>query len=213
MEQVQAFVNDVMVPDLIAIAPFDRLFPRGAIFDGKLTLHKPDPDQTRMYTKFSWFDDKVGGGKHPLDSGQEPINYTGIDPLDNKGPVKGKYDWTQAVRYGDDNRPMEVGPLAQMLVAHLAGRPDTKKAVDDALKAIGQPGNVGILMSDLGRIAARVLKAKVNADNALRWADELLDNIKKGNTKVFTAKPIPGSGIGKGGWDAPRGRNTPSQPW
>ncbi|MHB8840948.1 MAG: nickel-dependent hydrogenase large subunit [Candidatus Aquicultor sp.] len=233
MEQVQAFVNEVMVPDLLAIAPFyldlaktgkghanyltwgvldeksqdpgDRVFPRGGIFDGKLQLEKVDPDKSRMYTKFSWFDDKVGGGKHPLDSGQEPINYTGIDPLDNQEPVKGKYDWTQAVRYGDDNKPMEVGPLAQMLVGYLAGRPEIKKAVDDTLKAIGQPGNVGILMSDLGRIAARVLKAKVNADNALRWSDELLDNIKGGKTQVFKAKPIPATGTGKGGWDAPRG--------
>ena len=60
-------------------------------------------------------------------------------------------------------------------------------------------------MSDLGRIAARVLKAKVNADNALRWSDELLANIGAGKTKVFESRPVPATGEGKGGWDAPRG--------
>jgi Ni,Fe-hydrogenase I large subunit len=100
---------------------------------------------------------------------------------------------------------MEVGPLAQMLVAYLSGRSEAKILVDATLKAIGAPGRVDLLMSDLGRIAARVLKAKINADNAVRWSNELLDNIKGGNTQVFKAKPIPATGTGKGGWDAPRG--------
>lgn len=233
MREVQDFIDNIMVPDLLAIAPYyidlaqtgkgvgnyltwglldeesqdpyDRLFPRGAIFDSKLQVEKVDPDETRMYTKYSWFGDDVGGGKHPLDVGQEPIEFTKLDPLDNEGPVEGKYDWTQAVRYGKDDRPMEVGPLAQMLVAYVSGREDTKKVVDDTLAAIGAAGKPGVLMSDLGRIAARVLKAKVNADNALRWSDELLANIGAGKTKVFESRPVPATGEGKGGWDAPRG--------
>lgn len=233
MDQVRTFINDVMVPDLLTIAPFyidladtgqgvgnyltwgvldeksqnpyDRLFPRGGIFDRKLKVEKVDPNKARMYTKHSYYPDRIGEGKHPLDVGQEPMDFTGLDPLDNPGPVKGKYDWTQAARYGSKNRPMEVGPLAEILVAYLSGRTEAKDLVDSTLAAIGAPGRVDLLMSNLGRIAARVLKAKINADNATRWADELLANIKSGKNSVFIQKPIPDSGTGVSGWDAPRG--------
>jgi len=233
MSLVKDFIDSRMVPDLLAIAPFyldlaqtgkgvgnyltwgvleeksqdpyDRLFPRGAIFDGKLELQKAELDQARMYTKYSWFGDGVGQGKHPLESGQEPIEFTKLDPMDSTGPVEGKYDWTQAVRYGADSRPVEVGPLAQMLVAYLSGRPQAMQLVDDTLAAIGAPGRVELLMSDLGRITARVLKAKINADNALRWADELLANFKQGNISVNVSPQVPDSGEGASGWDAPRG--------
>lgn len=167
-----------------------------------------------MYTKFSWFEDSLGEGKHPLDVGQgvfkkqgqvEGVKYTGIDPLNNPEPVKGKYDWTQAARLGKEDRPMEVGPLAQILIAYLAGRTEAKQLVDSTLAAIGAPGQVQVLMSNLGRIAARVLKAKINADNAVRWAEELLANIRAGKTNTFIDKAVPTSGEGIGGWDAPRG--------
>lgn len=235
MEEVKNFIDTVMVPDLLAIAPFygadlastgkgvgnyltwgvidessqdpyDRLFPRGAVFDGDLTkVQKVDLDETRMYTKYSWFDDGVGQGKHPLDAGQEPIQFTELPPLEGEGLPEGKYDWTQAVRYGDKNRPMEVGPLAEVLVAYLSGRAEVKKLVDDTLAAVGAAGNPAVLLSNLGRVAARVIKAKVNADNALRWADELLANIGAGSKECYQELDFSREGRGASGWDAPRG--------
>jgi hydrogenase large subunit len=233
MAQVKDFIDTVMLPDLLAIAPYyidlagvgksygnfltwgvldeqsqdpyDRLFPRGGIFGGRLALQQVDPDQTRMYTRTSWYPDTLGAGKHPLDVGQEPQQYTSLAPIDGSSLPGAKYDWTQAVRYGDQNLPMEVGPLAQMLVAYLAGRPEAVQLVDTTLAAIGQTGHPEVLNSALGRIAARVLKAKINADNALRWADELIANIGAGRTQVNVMPSVPESGQGKGGWDAPRG--------
>ncbi len=233
MQQVKDFVDTVMVPDLLAIAPYyldlaktgkgvgnyltwgvldeasqdpyDRLFPRGGIFDSKLELQKVDPGMTRRYTMHSWFDDSVGDGKHPLDSGQEPIKFTQLPPIEGEAFPEGKYDWTQAVRLTDKDRPMEVGPLAQVLVAYLAGRTEVKQLVDSTLAAVGAAGKPEILMSNLGRIAARVIKAKVNCDNAVGWADDLLANIGKGDNKVYTDLDLGGSGTGVGGWDAPRG--------
>lgn len=233
MSDVKTFIDTIMVPDLLAIAPYylnlatygkgvgnfltwgvldeksqdpyDRLFPRGGIFDGKLALEKVDLNDVRQYTKHSWFGDGVGAGKHPLDVGQEPINFTKMPPMEGEGLPEGKYDWTQAVRYGKEDRPMEVGPLAQVLVAYLAGRPEVKKLVDDTLAAVGQAGNPTVLLSNLGRVAARVIKAKVNSDNALRWADELLDNIGKGETNVYNEIDFSKDGTGQSGWDAPRG--------
>ncbi len=233
MTLVKEFIDTRMVPDLLAIAPYyldyaqtgigvnnlltwgvldeksqdpyDRLFPRGGIFNGRLEVQQVDPNQAKMFTKYSWYADKVGQGHHPLDAGQEPIDYTQLDPLDSTGPVEGKYDWTQAVRYGDGNLPMEVGPNAQMLVAYLSGRPEAKQLVDSTLSTLGIPGKVDVFMSNLGRVAARVLKAKINADNALRWADELEANVKAGDFAVNPSPTVKDSGEGVSGWDAPRG--------
>ncbi|MBK5225142.1 MAG: nickel-dependent hydrogenase large subunit [Thermoleophilia bacterium] len=232
---VKDFIDTVMVPDLLAIAPYyldlatygkgvgnfltwgvldeksqdpyDRLFPRGGIFDGKLALEKVDLAEARKYTKTSWFPDDLGGGKHPLEVGQIPQQFTKMPAMDGTaGPAANdKYDWTQALRYGKEVRPMEVGPLAQVLVAYLAGRPEAKKLVDDTLAAIGHAGDPTVLLSNLGRVAARVLKAKINSDNALRWANELLANIGSGETKIYEELDFSKDGTGESGWDAPRG--------
>jgi Ni,Fe-hydrogenase I large subunit len=234
MDQVKAFVDDVMVPDLLAIAPFyidlakfgqgvgnylswglfddqtqdpyNRVFPRGAIVGQDLTaVQKVDPNQVKMFTKNSYYDDSVGNGKHPLEAGQEPINFTSYPDITGATLPSGKYDWTQAARYGDKNLPMEVGPLAEVLVGYAAGKPYIKTVVDQVLAAVGATGKPQVLMSDLGRIAARVVRAKVNVDFAQQWATELLANIKAGKTDVYTDPGTPGSGEGNGAWNAPRG--------
>lgn len=238
MQQVKDFIDQVMVPDLLAIAPFhlelasfgkgvgnllswgvidaesqdpyDRLFPRGAIFDGNLTsVQKVDPDDTRIYTKYSFYDDSLGSGRHPLKESVErgaKIDYTGLPDIEGDPVPKGKYDWTMAARLGADSRPMEVGPLAQMVVAYVSGREDAKALVDMTLKAVGQEGKPEVLFSALGRVAARVLKAKMNADAALGWADELVALVKAGKASpAFFELPERKAGTGKGGWDGPRG--------
>ncbi len=232
MSIVSDFVNNVMVQDLLTIAPFyislagqgqgvgnylswgifddasqdpyKRLIPRGAIFDRKLAPQKADLDQVRMFTKHSYYGDGVGAGKHPLDAGQEPIQFTKYPEIGGESLPSGKYDWNQSARYGREMRPMEVGPLADMLVGYVSGQPQIKSAVDTTLTAIGQAGKPQVLMSSLGRIAARVLRAKINADNAQKWADDLLANMKAGKSEVYKAPPRT-DGEGAGGWNAPRG--------
>ena len=233
MQTVADFVDTVVIPDLLAIAPYyiglasvgkgvgnflswgvldeksqdpyDRVFPRGGIYGGKLASEKVDPDETKMYTKHSFYPDSLGGGKHPLDVGQEPQEYVDLAAIAGAELPKSKYDWTQAVRYGAQEAPMEVGPLAQMLMAYLAPRPEAVKLVDSTLAAVGAAGHPEILVSALGRIVARVLKLKITMDNAQRWADELLANMAAGITQVNSMPEVPDSGEGKGGWDAPRG--------
>ena len=233
METVQGFVDTVVVPDLLAIAPYykdlatvgkgvgnflswgvldeksqdpyDRVFPRGGIFGGVLKPQQVDPNETKMYTKHSFYPDSLGGGKHPLEVGQEPQQYVDLAPIEGQQLPNDKYDWTQAVRYGSQEAPMEVGPLAQMLMAYTAGRPEAVQLVDSTLAAVGAAGHPEILISALGRIVARVLKLKINMDNAQRWADELLANMAAGDTAVNSNPTVPDSGEGYGGWDAPRG--------
>ena len=231
------FTENVMWPDLLAVAgaysalanygqgvgnyltwgvfdaksqdPYDRVFPRGGIFKDRLAVHKVDPMEARIYTKYSYYDDSVGGGKRPLEAGQEPIQFTGWPPLDGPEFPSGKYDWTRAARYPNptgDDVPMEVGPLAEVLVAYLGKRPEVVAYVDEVLAALGASGKPAVLMSSLGRIAARVIKARVNADHALQWADSLLANIKSGDNDIYTEPPnVEGSGEGVSGFDAPRG--------
>jgi Ni,Fe-hydrogenase I large subunit len=233
MADVAEFTNDVMFNDLLAIAPFyldlaktgkghgnyltwgvldgksqqpaDRLFPAGGIRAGSLQAFDVDPDQVRRFTKSSWFPDSLGGGKHPLDGGQDPIEFTSLPPIEGTTLPSGKYDWTQAARYGAENLPMEVGPLAEVLVAYSRGRQEFVTLVDAVLAAVGATGHPEVLMSNLGRIAARVIKAKVNADHAAEWADQLIANVAAGDTTCYTHHDTPSTGRGHGGWDAPRG--------
>ncbi|RJQ55563.1 MAG: nickel-dependent hydrogenase large subunit [Actinobacteria bacterium] len=236
MREVQNFVDTVAIPDLLTVAPVyrelatqgrgvgnylswgvldgesqepeDRLFPAGGIFDRNLSRAVDvDPDQTKIFTKHSWYDDAVGEGKHPLEAAEQRhrVRFTELPPITGEATPEGKYDWTMAARYGEDNRPMEVGPLALMLVSYVRGQREVRTQVDNTLRAIGAAGQPQVLMSNLGRIAARMLKLKINADNAIRWSEELLENIGGGNTKVFEPIDVPDSGTGRGGWDAPRG--------
>lgn len=231
LAKAKDFIDNTLLPDLLAIAPYyaddlaasgkghgnyltwgvldeesqdpyDRVYPRGAIYDGDLTkVEKVDPKDCRIWTRHAWFGDQATG-KHPLEFTQEPIQAPRKMP-DTKEELAGKYGWTSAARLGE--KVMEVGPLAAVLVAYVSGRKDTKALVERVLTAVGATGRPQVLMSNLGRLAARVIHAKDNADNALRWADELVDNIKAGDTDFFIDKPIPDSGEGAGGWDAPRG--------
>jgi Ni,Fe-hydrogenase I large subunit len=235
MEIVKDFVDNVMVQDLLAIAPYyidlagsgkghgnylswgifddetqdpkNRLIPAGVIFDGKVTdVQDANLEDVRMYTKHSWYDDNLGGGKHPLDAGQDAVNFTQLDDMNNQSAYpQDKYDWTQAARYGKDARPMEVGPLADMLVAYGSGRPEVVDLVNSTLAAVGQAGKPQVLLSNLGRIAGRVLREKLNTDFALQWSTQMLEAIKAGDTDIIDARDVPNSGEGAGGWNAPRG--------
>ncbi|HVN42968.1 MAG TPA: nickel-dependent hydrogenase large subunit, partial [Steroidobacteraceae bacterium] len=189
--------------------PKDRIFPSGGVFGGALKVEPVDPAKPVLYTKYSYYDDGVGAGKTPLKVGQEPIDFTAYPPIEGPDFPTGKYDWTRAARYPNPqgkNVPMEVGPLAEVLVGYLDGRPDFVKYVDEMLAALGATGHPEVLLSSLGRIGARTIKARINMDHYLDWSTELLANIKAGDTDVYTVPPNQtGDGVGISGLDAPRG--------
>jgi len=92
-----------------------------------------------------------------------------------------------------------------MLLAYVAGREPARKLVDDTLEAVGAAGQLDILLSTLGRVVARVLKLKMTLDSVDGWINELVANLKAGDTEFFTPHEIPDSASGVAGWDAPRG--------
>ena len=92
-----------------------------------------------------------------------------------------------ARRRGYDGKPMEVGPLARMLVAYLSGvHRGHRRSSTARSTALGAAGKPEVLVSLLGRVAARNLEAKVVADWSLEWVNELVAAIKGGDSSFFT---------------------------
>ena len=103
---------------------------------------------------------------------------------------------------------MEVGPLARVLVGYARGREEFKDVVDRALKTLDIPA--AALISTLGRTAARGFEASLVSQWALDFYYQLVDNIKKGDTRManmdmFNPDTWPKKAIGVGHAEAPRG--------
>jgi [NiFe] hydrogenase large subunit len=171
-----------------------RLLPPGAIFAGQLNVEKVTPEQITEYVKHSWYTDN-SGPLNPSEGVTEPA-YAELD-------TNAKYSWCKAPRFKD--QPMEVGPLSRMLIAYLSGNEKAKKLIDNTLAALGVPGKPEVLLSTLGRVAARALECKLIADTMIDWTMELIENFKNGNTDLYADNIVPESGSGIGLWEAPRG--------
>jgi len=222
VKELQDWVDNVYITDVLAVAPYyldyagvgkghanflswgvfedasydpkKRLLPRGAIFAEDFPkVHEAKPEDVSEHTSHSWYKDSK-----PLNPavGETDPEYTGYD--ENK-----KYTWAKAPRL--KNKPMEVGALARMLVAYASGQPTVQKLINGTLAAIGHAGQPQVLLGVIGRIAARALECKMVADNMTQWGLEIIENIKKGNTDVYTPYEIPDTAKGIGLWEAPRG--------
>ncbi len=160
-------------------------------------VEKLDETKITEDVTHSWYTD--GQPLHPYDGSTEP-NYTDYD---ESGHVKAdeKYTWCKAPRY--DGLPYEVGPLARFIIGYATGDQKIKDLVDSTLKATGLP--VTVLFSTLGRTAARALETKLIADNTEAWVNELVTNIKSGDTRTWTRCDVPEEAQGRGMKEAPRG--------
>ncbi len=228
-----AFVEQVYIPDLLAVASFYKdwagygeglgnfltygefpdatgnlLFPAGLILDRDLsTVHPVDQQQVAEYVAHSWY--KYEGGDqaalHPW-KGETAANYTGPQPPYQFLETDSKYSWLKAPRYQD--KAVEVGPLSRMLVAYAAGQPRAKALVDSVLSALGV--GTEALFSTLGRTAARGLETVMVAEQLVPWLDELANNVADGNLAVHNGEKWdpatwPAEALGYGFHDAPRG--------
>lgn len=103
---------------------------------------------------------------------------------------------------------MEVGPLARVLMLYAKGHEQTRELVDSTLANLDLP--VRALFSTLGRTAARTLETKIIADTMQTWYDNLITNIKSGDTNTFNdtlwePSSWPTEARGVGFMEAPRG--------
>jgi hydrogenase large subunit len=141
-----------------------------------------DPSKITESVSHSWYEYSGGdaNGKHP--SRARPIrSILGAQAAVRFLDVDKKYSWLKTPRY--DGKPMEVGPLARMVVGYAAGKKEIKAAIDGALKKLNAPPTV--LFSTLGRIAARALEAQLMAGQLEGWVDQLDDNLAHGKVAIF----------------------------
>jgi hydrogenase large subunit len=186
-------------------------FPRGAILNRNLNevheVNGRDSEEIKEYIAHSWY--KYSGGDdqglHPW-QGETEFNYSGPKPPYDHLDVENKYSWLKTPRWKDN--PMEVGPLARMLVAYASGNSEVKEIVNDTLGRLNVP--VTALFSTLGRTAARGLETKLVVHWMKEFYDELLANIKAGDMRTFTEEkwnpdtwPEEAEGVGMS--EAPRG--------
>ena len=200
--------NYLAVPDLptdAAAGAFD--LPGGTILGGKLASVKGMKDWN--YPAFrkavsedvthAWY--KGGKGALHPHVGETIPEYTDWQEA-------GKYSWVKAPRY--EGAPMEVGPLATVLIGYAAGDPRTKKWTDKALATIsslaGKTVTVDMLKSTMGRHVARAIRCAILGELALEHWQRLVGNVLGGDTKIFEPFAMPRGEIqGVGMHEAPRG--------
>ncbi len=157
------------------------VFPAGVITGldpANIQVGGFDPNKVTESVKHSWYKDSKP--KHP---------YKGETKYDLD--KKDGYSFVKAPRY--DGKPMEVGPLARMLVAK---NPDILGLVGKGVK----PGAVA-------RHAARAIETKLVVDACYVWLDQLLSEMNKPGFKIHDTAHYepPKKGMGAGFYEAPRG--------
>ncbi len=235
--RAQRFVEQVYWTDLVAIAGFykewasigggvtnylavgefpeagvhdyDKLyFPRGIILNRDLTkVHPYDQEKVKEQIHSSWYEYAAGDGDglHPY-AGETKAKYAGPKTPWKYLQDEKKYSWLKTPRY--DGMPMEVGPLARMLVAYASGHEEAKAIVGETLGKL-QVGPAA-LFSTLGRTAARGMETVLLSRRMMHWYDQLVTRIKNGDTSTFTntkwePSTWPAKCQGYGYLDAPRG--------
>ncbi len=199
--------NYLAVPDLPTDATgtsFD--LPGGTIFNGDLGRVTPIASFEEPYFQrnvaesiaHSWYDGEWQ--RHPYEEDTVP-KYTTYEP-------DRKYSWIKAPRF--DGHPMQVGPLAQVLVGFAQGHEPTKRWAVKALETAGKVAGVSlgpaVLHSTLGRHAARMVRTAVISELADKHWQLLADNIGRGDTAIFNEPVFPkGEQQGFGFHEAPRG--------
>jgi Ni,Fe-hydrogenase I large subunit len=230
------FVSRVYIPDVLAVASFYKdwaghgagvgnylvygeypeddaarpalFLPSGVIRNRDIGKIQPfDPAKITEEVKHSWYEYSGGdsAGLHPSQGETQP-KYTGPKPPYERLELAGKYSWLKSPRY--DNEPMEVGPLARMLVAYGSGHARVRELVNSTLAKLG----VGppALFSTLGRVAARAIETLLLAEKMGGWVDELASNMARRDRRIqdnskWDPSSWPAESTGAGFHEAPRG--------
>ena len=210
-KSAQQFVEQVYVPDVLAVASFYKdwfgrgeglgnflsygeypmggihdatrfYLPRGAILGRDLSkVHPVDPASVTEYVAHSWYE--YSGGDS---TSKHP--YDGETQPKYTGPTPPFEHLNVEQKYSwlksprFMDTPMEVGPLSRMLVAYASGHAEVKELVNGVLAKLGAPATA--LFSTLGRIAARAIETQLMARVVPKWIDELGSNLAHGNLRI-----------------------------
>src|SRR5246500_3948904 len=186
-------------------------YARGAVLGRDLsTVHPVNPrdaQEIKEYIAHSWYTYDGGNetGIHPW-AGETKIAYSGPKPPFETLAGYDKYSFLKTPRWKDN--PMEVGPLARLLVSYAAGHADVKELVGQTLGKLGGP--LAALFSTLGRTAARGLDAALSMIWLKEFFGDLMDRVKMNEVSTFNGekwepKSWPTDAEGVGLVEAPRG--------
>ncbi|MBL4816257.1 nickel-dependent hydrogenase large subunit [Shewanella sp.] len=199
-------VMNFMATNDFVLADGQYMFDQGVIMNGDLAgVTDIDPDLIKEDVTHAWY--KADGAQHPYDGTTIP-DYTGFverDTVYGKLPTldgDGKYSWVKSPRY--DGEPMEVGPLACLLVSYAKGNKVVVDSVNGLLEATGLP--IEALFTTLGRTAARMLQTVIVAEEGLKTFDAMLVNMQSDESTYV--KPVMDSSqeyLGHSMIEAPRG--------
>ncbi len=191
--------------------PADFFFPRGAILGRDLSqvleVDLNDVNQIQELVSHSWYDYSTGKDTplHPYDGETRP-HYTGPPLPYSQLDLDAEYSWVKSPRwYGN---PMEVGPLARVVIMYAQGNEAVREGVNRFLGELKMP--LSALYSTLGRTAARGIECSALAGQMELWYRRLMDNIAAGDTTVFNDALFdpaswPAQAQGVGFMEAPRG--------
>ncbi len=207
LDEVEKFVNEIYINDVIAVARAYRNYFEIGKFTNQLSygvFETDDSLETFFLQRGAYLNETV----EPLDTAliREQVRYSRYgsgsdlhplqgqtDPNPNKG---GAYTWLKAPRYR--GQPMEVGPLARVVTSYLSGNEAVKSEVNGLLRMFN--AGISAVFSVLGRHAARAIESKLLCVEMRKWLDELEVGGPPRNSYE-----IPQRGEGEGLTEAPRG--------
>jgi hydrogenase large subunit len=191
--------------------PSGFFFPRGAILKRDLSqvhaVDLNDPAQVQELISHAWYQYRAGKDTplHPYE-GETTPHYTGPQPPYAHLDVDAEYSWLKSPRWR--GQPMEVGPLARVLVMYAQGNELIRESVNRLLVELKLP--LSALYSTLGRTAARGVECSALARQMEIWYQDLMANIARGDMRVhddtrFDPSTWPSQARGVGFLEAPRG--------
>jgi Ni,Fe-hydrogenase I large subunit len=211
----KTFVDQVLIPDVLAVAGFysdwfsigagpgnyltygsfpqgkvsetDKFFmQQGIILNNDLTKVYPvDPGRVAEYVTHSWYE---------YSDGDQAAKAPSVGETNPKytGP-KPPFEFLEVDKKYSwlkapryDDQVMEVGPLSRMLVAYASGNQEVKTMVDGVLAKFNAPPTA--LVSTLGRIAARALETQLLSNHLSEWIEELRGNMNSGDLRMHNGE-------------------------
>jgi hydrogenase large subunit len=227
MEEARNFVQQVYYPDVLAIAAaYKDWFGVGAGVTNYLAV--PEFPQDTRNTRFGLAGGIISNGdlqdirlikdhrdEYLISNIQESVARAWYEGADSLHPWKGvtqpnytdfaadaKYSWCKAPRLA--GQPVQVGPVAQILVNYAAGDARVRRLVDEANTKLGL--TLKDYHSTMGRLLTRGMRAHLMADLSLEFLDQLTANLVGGDKAYANPTEIPdGEFQGVGFHEAPRG--------
>lgn len=204
LQKLENFIRTSYKQDVLAVASeFSEYFSSGKGYDNYLAFEafkENGPSSSPLFPEGVL----TGGNLESLSVSaiEERVAYSRYTDTSNRhitipdAEKKDAYSWIKAPRY--NGLPMEVGPLARILIAYKQKDPATLTAVNSFLATTGR--SLDDLNSCMGRHVARYLELEIVVKKCGEWIAAL-------NPNEPTAHPfnIPRSAQGEGLVEAPRG--------